>query len=117
MVNLNNNNMPIKILYVEDDEVIRKSISRVLEPMVKKIYQASNGKQALNIIQQKKIDLVITDIRMPNMDGLSLIKKIKELKLNVPVIITTAFDEVEYLKQAIELHVDKFICKPINMYN
>ncbi|RXJ81046.1 EAL domain-containing protein [Arcobacter sp. F2176] len=105
----------LSILYVEDDATVRESLSSTLKLLSKKIYPASDGLQALEIIKNQTIDLVITDIKMPKLDGLELSKKIQELNLNIPILITTAHDEIDYLHKAIELNIDAFITKPLNI--
>jgi len=103
-----------KILYVEDEEVIRESIARFLKRRIKDIYLASNGKDGLELFVAHKPDIVITDIRMPLMDGLEMAAGIKELNEDVPIIVTTAYNEEEYFLRSIDIGVDKFIKKPIN---
>ncbi|ADG94658.1 response regulator receiver modulated diguanylate cyclase/phosphodiesterase [Arcobacter nitrofigilis DSM 7299] len=105
----------LSILYVEDDTTVRESLSSTLKILAKKIYTAKDGLEALNILKDNKIDLIITDIKMPNLDGLELSKKIQDLDLNIPILITTAHDEIDYLHRAIELNVDAFITKPLNI--
>lgn len=103
------------ILYVEDDSGVRESIDRMLKIRMKTVYTAKNGREALEILGHNSIDLIITDIRMPEMDGLSFIEHLRKEDIDLPVIITTAFDEPEYMIKAIELKVDKFIQKPIRI--
>ncbi|WP_345993716.1 EAL domain-containing protein [Sulfurimonas sp. HSL-1716] len=107
--------LDISVLYVEDEETIRNSVTRSLALMVKDVHVAENGEEALLSIKDFPIDLIITDIRMPKLDGLSLIEKLRNDGLDVPVIITSAFNEIEYLNKAIDLNVDKFINKPIRL--
>ncbi|MGB5919719.1 EAL domain-containing response regulator [Arcobacter sp.] len=105
----------LSILYVEDDTTVRESLSSTLKLLAKKIYTANDGLEALDILKTNKIDLIITDIKMPNLDGLELSKRIQDLDLNIPILITTAHDEIDYLHKAIELNVDAFITKPLNI--
>ncbi len=116
-INLKSKVLPnITILYLEDDLIVRDSIERTLKLVVKNVYTVSNGIEALELIQAGiKIDFVISDIRMPKMDGLSFVEELQKRGLNVPVIITTAFNELEYLTKAIDLKVEKFIQKPVNL--
>jgi len=103
-----------KVLYVEDEEVIRESIARFLRRRLKYLYLASNGKDGLALYVEHKPDVVITDIRMPLMDGLEMAAGIKALNEDVPIIVTTAYNEEEYFLKSIDIGVDKFIKKPIN---
>ena len=78
---------------------------------------AENGKVALEFLQKNKYDLIITDINMPIMDGVTLSKKVKALYPTQSIIITSAHDESSYLLELIDIGIDKFILKPLNMYN
>ena len=100
----------LKILYVEDEEDILKFASMVLEDYVDKLFVARNGKDALEILKQENIDLVITDILMPKLNGIDLIKEIrKNPLLEVAIIVVTAHTETHYLLDCIELRVDGYI--------
>ncbi|WP_299549827.1 response regulator [uncultured Helicobacter sp.] len=106
----------LKILYVEDEEDILKFASMVLEDYVDKLFVARNGKDALEILKQENIDLVITDILMPKLNGIDLIKEIrKNPLLEVAIIVVTAHTETHYLLDCIELRVDGYILKPIDV--
>ncbi|MEW6552285.1 MAG: diguanylate cyclase [Campylobacterota bacterium] len=108
----------ITILYVEDEEDLRVNTSKILSVTSKKIIQAANGLEAyeLFIANQDSIDLVVTDINMPKMSGLSLIEKIHEVNSDMPCIITTAYNELEFLHRAINLGVVGFVLKPLDLY-
>lgn len=109
----------IKILYVEDDEDVMDGAFKFLKRRFTTVYAALNGKEGLEIFMQNSPDIVITDIKMPVMDGLDMSKKIKEINPAIPVIITTAYTEVPYLMQAIDIGVDSYVLKPIvneNLY-
>ncbi|MDD2266984.1 EAL domain-containing protein [Sulfuricurvum sp.] len=105
----------ISLLYVEDEEGIRNSVARTLSMITDKIATAENGVQALEYLKSHTVDLIITDIRMPEMDGLSFIEKLRLKGIDTPVIITSAFNEIEFLNKAIDLKVEKFINKPIRV--
>ena len=105
----------ISLLYVEDESGIRNSVSRSLSLISDNIHSSENGVDALDYLHKNKVDLIITDIRMPKMDGLSFVDKLRHEEIDIPVIITSAFNETEYLTKAIELKVDKFINKPIRI--
>ncbi|WP_295053852.1 response regulator [Sulfuricurvum sp.] len=102
------------ILVVDDEVPILNQMSFILEDFVAKVYTATDGISALEKLSNHKIDIVITDILMPNMNGIALITEIK--KRNIPllaVIITTAHSETNYLLDAIKLRVDGYLLKPI----
>lgn len=106
----------LKVLYVEDEEDILKFASMVLEDYVDKLFIARNGKEALEILKQESIDLVITDILMPKLNGIDLVREIrKNPLLDVAIIVVTAHTETHYLLDCIELRVDGYILKPIDV--
>jgi len=102
------------ILYVEDNSDISEEVIYFLEPSVKELYTASNGNDGLNIFNNKHPDIIITDIQMPIMNGLDMIKEIRNNNSEVPIVITTAFNEAKYLIDAINLKVDGYVMKPLN---
>ena len=104
------------VLYVEDEIDVSEEIEDMLSLKVKKLYKAYNGQEGLNIYNKySDIDVIITDIKMPIMDGIEMISKIRQSNETIPIIVTTAFNETSFLKKAIDLHVDKYIIKPIDM--
>lgn len=102
----------IKILYVEDEGIIRMDLKRSLEKIVN-VLDASDGKEGLEIFYKEKPDIVVTDIRMPLMNGLEMSKKIREIDDEVPIIITTAYSDEKYLIESINIGIDKYVKKPI----
>lgn len=104
----------ITALYVEDESIIRDVYSRILKKFVKELFIASNGEEGLQVFKEKHPDIVITDIKMPKIDGIEMSKKIKELSPNIPIIFTTAFNNNDYLLEAIKLHSTAYILKPID---
>ncbi|MDD2789145.1 MAG: EAL domain-containing protein [Sulfurimonas sp.] len=107
----------ISVLYVEDEQVVRESVTRSLSLLIENISSAENGFDALEYVRNNPVDLIVTDIRMPKMDGLTFIEKLRQDGINIPVIVTSAFNDIEYFQKAIELKVDKFITKPIRIAN
>ncbi len=107
----------LTILYVEDDESIKKNTIVTLELLNAIIIEASNGKEGLEKFNEHidEIDIIITDLSMPIMNGLDMIEEIKKINDDVPTLITTAHQEVSYLKKAIELNVTSYILKPIDI--
>ena len=103
------------VLYVEDEKIVRDQTHLILKDFVKEMYVASSGEEGLKIALEKEVDVIVTDILMPGISGLEMLKKLKmEHNRTIPAIITTAFNETEYLMEAISLKVDGFIMKPIN---
>lgn len=109
----------LTLLYVEDDEDTLKASAMILEDYVGKLIVARNGKEALELLAQNHIDLILTDILMPKMNGIEMIRRIREGRSNpqIPIVITTAHTETQYLLDAIYLRVDGYILKPIVIQN
>jgi len=103
------------ILYVEDEEGIQKNLSKFLAYFSSHLFTASNGIEGLKIYKQIKPDIVITDIRMPKMDGIDMVKEIKKIDPSQIIIFTTAFNDSEYLLNAINLSVESYILKPVDL--
>ncbi|NWF66273.1 MAG: diguanylate cyclase [Campylobacterales bacterium] len=107
----------LKLLYVEDEETIREQLVFLLQRRVSDLVVATNGKEGLDKFKDYRPDIVVTDIRMPFMDGLEMSKNIREIDKDVVIIITTAHSETEYFLNAIDIGVDKFLIKPIRKQN
>ena len=105
---------PISLLYIEDDLDIREIYLDSIKEEVELVYFASDGEEGYDAYLSHKPDIILLDINMPKLDGLSLAKKIRENDSNVKMIITTAYSEQEKLLQAIELYLIKYILKPID---
>jgi len=105
----------LTILYVEDDEFTREEITEFLEFEVKKIISAENGQEGLEKFKQNKIDIVITDINMPIMNGLEMAKEIKKISPNTPIIVTSAYSDSDYVIKAIEIGISRYVLKPIDV--
>ena len=107
----------VVILYVEDEPLLRDIIVKSLSAFTKNQYVAKDGVEGLELFKQHsdEIDLVITDINMPRMNGLEMSKEIKAINQNVPIIVATAFSNTEYLLEAIDLGIDKYVLKPIDL--
>lgn len=105
----------LKILYVEDEPSIRESLIRFLKRRTGELYVASNGEEGLVLFKRHNPDIVITDIRMTVMDGFDMITHIRAVNQEIPIIITTGYSDEEFYQKAIDLSVDKYIKKPINL--
>ncbi len=101
-------------LYVEDDPSVRAPFLMLTQRYFKEVIVAENGKKGLEKFAQSYPSIVISDIRMSVMDGIEMVSRIKEISPDTMVIFITAFSDVEYLKQAIELGVDGYITKPVD---
>ena len=107
----------ITVLYVEDEEIIRDVIINVLESMFKEFIIATNGIEGIQKYKQyqHQIDLIITDINMPKLNGLEMLAQIKQINPFLPMIITTAHDDIDFLHKAIEVGVTGYVTKPIDI--
>jgi PAS domain S-box-containing protein len=105
----------LSILYVEDEEMTRKTFERSLNRMFGTIHQAENGKVGLQIFQKEKIDIVLTDVNMPEMDGLQMSKEIKKINSRVPIIVSSAYNDSHFLMNAIDIGIEHYITKPVDM--
>ena len=101
------------ILYVEDDEMVRKSAVEYLNRVCKEVLQAKDGKDAIKVWSEFKPDIIITDINMPRLNGLDMASYIRANDKNVQIIVATAHSDTDYLLQAVELQLVKYIIKPI----
>ena len=116
MVNENINQIlsKLQILYAEDIDMIRDQLATILERRVGRVITAENGLVGVERFKEFNIDMVITDIRMPIMDGLTMIAEIRNIDDNVPIIVTTAHNDEEFFIKSIDLNIDAYLLKPIN---
>jgi PAS domain S-box-containing protein len=107
----------LNVLYVEDDEHIRDELSTLLGGFLGKIYTASNGRDGFEVYlkNQDDIDVILSDINMPKLTGIEMIKEIRKFDTKVEVIFATAYSDNEYLSEAIKLRVYDYIIKPIDI--
>jgi len=101
------------ILYAEDDKAVQKPTVEYLRRYFKEVYVASDGREALTMYRQYSIDIVMLDIDMPYVDGLEVAKEIREENKEIPILIFTAFTEVDKLLKATELNLCKYLVKPV----
>lgn len=103
----------LTVLYAEDDLVIQDSISRILKMFFKDVVIANDGKEAIENYNNKKIDILILDYVMPNLNGYETSKIVRKKDKKIPILITSAYTDKEKLLNAIELNLIKYIEKPI----
>ena len=107
-----------RIILVDDEEEVRKSIIRKIDWTAvgfTVVGDAENGEDALEKIENLEPDVVLTDIRMPYMDGLTLAERIRQKYPSMKIVIFSGYDDFEYAKQAIKLNVTEYILKPVNV--
>ena len=105
----------LTILIVEDENEIRKLMEEVMKSVFFEVYSAKNGDEGIKKFKKFAPDLIVTDIAMPIMDGLDMAKMINEISPTTPIIALSAFSDKEKLLKAIEVGVDKYILKPVDM--
>jgi diguanylate cyclase (GGDEF)-like protein/PAS domain S-box-containing protein len=105
----------ITILYVEDEPSIQKQLSRFISRFCTTLLTASNGAEALEIYKEHGAEIIITDIRMPVMNGIEMAKKIKELNPKQLLIFVSAHSESDFLFEAINMQADGYILKPVDL--
>ena len=103
------------LLYVEDNKDSQEQLKMILQDDVKEFYQAFDGEEGLSMYKKLKPDIILSDINMPILDGLSMIQKIKEIDEHQKVILISAIDDKESLLKALNIGVDFFTPKPINI--
>jgi YesN/AraC family two-component response regulator len=108
--NLNN----YTLLLVENERGIRENLFEYFNLLFKTVYVANDGVEALNIYRNNSIDLIITDIKMPNMDGIELVKIIRKENEKIEIIIISAHTDVDFLLQSIPLNLIEYVVKPLN---
>ena len=106
----------ISILIVDDDTTMRNLLQRILAREGYQMYTACDGVAALECLNERSIDIVISDMKMPRMDGFELLKLIKKEHPSVGVIIMTAYGDTYTVKDALLLGADEYITKPFKSY-
>ena len=109
------NTKELKLLYVEDNEGARNATINILNEFFDDIIVAVDGKEGLQKFKDNRIDLIITDINMPNMSGLEMLKRIKEIKGDVISLIFSSYNEANFFVDSIKLGVEGYLLKPIDV--
>ncbi|MBS1190800.1 MAG: putative domain HDIG-containing protein [Rhodocyclaceae bacterium] len=104
----------LRVLYVEDQEEIRELLARFLTRRVARLDVAEDGEEGAQKFVAGEYDVVVTDIKMPRLDGLEMIERIKATGRSVPIIVVTAYSDRDFLLRAIELGVDRYVTKPVD---
>jgi DNA-binding response OmpR family regulator len=104
----------LNVLFVEDEQNIRQSLKKAIGDEFKKFITAVNGEDGLKKFKNEKFDLVISDISMPKLNGLEMVKEIKKINPAIHVILLSAYSDREKLLQAIDIGVSKYMIKPID---
>lgn len=105
----------LRLLYVEDDPATREELALMLEPWVATLDVAADGQEGLALFRQHRPDIVVTDIQMPVMGGLAMSAEIRRLAKDQPIVVLSAYNDVEFLFRAIELGIGQYLTKPVNV--
>lgn len=103
----------LKILYIDDESLIRENAVEYLSFYCDNVYEADNGINGLETYEKFQPDIIISDIKMPKLNGIDMVKKIRQKDKKTKIILATAFLETSYLLEAIELGLVKYLIKPI----
>jgi DNA-binding NtrC family response regulator len=103
------------ILIVDDEEGLREGLKKLLEDEGYAVVGAETGEEALQVLQQSHIDLVLTDMRMPGMNGIDLLKRIRELHGELGVIILTGYGQIESYIEAMNFGAIEYVSKPFKV--
>ena len=110
--------LDISILLVEDEEIIRIYLQRILKNLVKEVFTAPNGEEGLKIYQRNRVDIIVSDLNMPVMNGIKMSQEIRKMDKNIPIIILTAHHEEDIIIKAInEGGINKYLFKPLDTEN
>ena len=104
----------VSVLYVEDEEFIRMPMAEMLGRRLEKIVAAGSAKEAIALHANEDFDILLTDIRMPGLNGLELIKSLRQKQPDIKAIILSAYNETDFFTEAIDLGIDGFLIKPID---
>ncbi len=106
----------VSILVVDDEEMMRNLLNRILSREGYRVRSAQNGVAALEVLKKEKVDIIVSDMKMPGMNGFELLKIVKKQYPGIGVIIMTAFGDTYTVKDALLLGADEYITKPFKSY-
>lgn len=109
-----NNLKNLRLLIVEDEQKLSKLLKNAINDLFTSVTIAKDGNEGLKKFKSVKPDIIITDIMMPNCDGLEMTQKIKELNNDIPIIILSAYSDKDKLLKAIDLGINKYFIKPFD---
>jgi YesN/AraC family two-component response regulator len=110
---LKNISKKLKILYVEDNIEAQESTKLFLDSLFLEVIVGSDGEEGLELFNAHEFDLIMSDINMPKMDGLEMLKKIREVNKTIPFIILSAYSDADSIIKSIKLDIDGYVLKPI----
>ena len=111
---INNILKNLNILYIEDEENIRINMKKVLLLLCENVFDISNAEEAKIILENNRIDIIISDINLPNENGINFIKELRKTDKTIPVILLSAFTDTRYLLEATKLKLVDYLTKPVD---
>jgi DNA-binding response OmpR family regulator len=111
---INNILRNLNILYIEDEENIKINMKKVLLLLCENVFDASNIEEAKQIIKKQRIDIIISDINLPDTNGIEFIKELRKTDKTIPVILLSAFTDTKYLLEATKLKLVDYLTKPVD---
>jgi two-component system, OmpR family, response regulator VanR len=103
------------VLFAEDDSIARAQIADILQMLFGELHVAVDGEEALRLYEEEMPDILLTDIKMPKRDGISLIRRIRKEDYNLPIVLMTSFTERDLLIDAANLSIDGYLVKPVDL--
>lgn len=103
------------ILIVEDDPDILELMNEIFEEYFSQVFLATNGLEALAIFKNEVIDVIVCDIKMPKMDGIETVKRIREINYSIPIIFLSALTDNDLLLKASNLNIQGYVLKPVSI--
>lgn len=107
--------LDLKLIFVEDDNILRERLESILKREISSVKSYATASDALRDIDEFSPDIVLTDIKMPGINGLQMVEIIRKTFPNIPVIIASAFSDLEFFQNAIKLKVENYVVKPIDI--
>lgn len=104
----------LNILYIEDEEKIRNNVEKTLQLILNNVYTASNGQEAIDLLELNEVDIILSDISMPNMNGIELAKEVRKTNKKIPIILLTAHTDTNFLLEATRLKLIDYMIKPLD---
>jgi len=102
------------LLVIDDEELALGILQKIFNGKVKNVFVATDGEEGLRIFEKERPDIVLSDIKMPKVDGITLTKSIREIDSEARIILMSAFGDAEYISSAIRAGVKGFCIKPFN---
>ncbi|MEW9123434.1 MAG: Na-translocating system protein MpsC family protein [Thermotaleaceae bacterium] len=103
----------LKVLYVEDEIEVMEQMQFFLKKRVGRLTTAGNGKEGLEAFKMDRPDMIISDLKMPIMDGIDMAREVRKFS-DVPILITTAFSDQEMILKAVDVGIEKYLLKPLD---